>query len=225
MKKIGCISRKCGPPLERWHDRSYSISTARSVVLIVVWPLWPLTERLVLMAQVASLVRERQAPLRAAYAEHPEDAVTHKHATTHTEPGLDCLHGIVKPGEGFNVTWRTGIDRTVGGDHDGPNPGDVLCAALASCMDGMVRMVADIMAIDLTDVSVEVDGEVDVRGTMAIDPTAPVGFRSMRCTVHLPGCSRHPATPDRRFAFHHRTPLRQSPDIAIGRSGRSELAS
>ncbi len=168
------------------------------------------------MAQVASLVRERQAPLRAAYVEHPEDAVTHKHATTLTEPVLDCLHGIVKPGEGFNVTWRTGIDRTVGGDHDGPNPGDVLCAALASCMDGMVRMVADIMAIDLTDVSVEVDGEVDVRGTMAIDPTAPVGFRSMRCTVHLQAA---PGTEPRQIVALRSTTERLCVNLQTLRSG------
>jgi uncharacterized OsmC-like protein len=137
------------------------------------------------MAQVASFVRQRQAPLRERYAEHPDEAITVKYARTVTAPGLDCIHGVVIPGKDYDVTWQLGIDRTVGGDQDAPNPGDVLCAALASCMDGMVRMVGDIMAIELTNVSVEVVGDVDVRGTMAIDPAAPIGFRSMTCTVNL----------------------------------------
>jgi len=168
------------------------------------------------MAQAVSMVRERQAPLRATYAEQPETAITHKHATTITQPGLDCLHGIVRPGEGFDVTWHTGIDRTVGGDHDAPNPGDVLCAALASCMDGMVRVVADIMAIQLTNVSVEVDGDVDVRGTMAIDPSAQIGFRSMRCTVHL---QTAPETEPRQLAALRATTERLCVNLQTLRSG------
>ena len=137
------------------------------------------------MAQITSIVRQRQAPLRDRYLEHPDEAITVKHARTISAPELDCLHSVVSPGKGYDTSWNLGIDRTVGGYQDAPNPGDVLCAALASCMDGMVRMVADIMAIHLTDVSVEVIGDVDVRGTMAIEPSAPIGFRSMQCAVHI----------------------------------------
>lgn len=168
------------------------------------------------MAQVASIVRERQAPLRERYAKHPEEAISRKHARTLTEPGLDCIHGIVEPGKGYGVSVNIGIDRTVGGDHDAPNPGDVLCAALASCMDGMVRMVADIMAIHLTDVSVEVTGDVDVRGTMAVDPTAPIGFRSMNCSVHL---QAEPGTEPRQINALRATTERLCVNLQTLRSG------
>ncbi len=137
-----------------------------------------------------SEVLDRQAPLRAEYKEDPSRALTRKWARTSTTgaPPGDPFHGVVEVGRGYGVTMRYGLDRFIGGLHDLPNPGDLLCAALASCLDGTIRMVADIFEVELEDLSVEVEGELDVRGTLAVDPEVRVGFEALSCRARL-----HPA--------------------------------
>ena len=46
-------------------------------------------------------------------------------------------------------------------------------------------MVANVLGVELEYLSVEVTGEVDVRGAMAIDKQVPVGFQTMQCNVRL----------------------------------------
>jgi uncharacterized OsmC-like protein len=85
-----------------------------------------------------------------------------------------------------------GIHRAVGGFHDLPNPGDILCAALASCYDTTLRMLAERLHLPVEGLSVEVRGEVDVRGTLAVERDVPVGFQRLRCRLRLrpgPGVS------------------------------------
>ena len=87
---------------------------------------------------------------------------------------------------GCGVVLPVGVHGAIGGMHDAPMPGDILCAALAACQDSAVRMVANLLDIDLEFISVEVTGGgVDVRGTMAIDKQVPVGFQSRRCVARL----------------------------------------
>ena len=137
------------------------------------------------MIAKASLVAGRQAPLRRAYLEDPERALSVKWAATKAGAGADAVHSVVEIGKGYGVSQRIGIDRKVGGDHDLPNPADLLCAALAACEDSAVRMIADFLGVAILDLRVEVTGEVDVRGALAIDRSVKVGFRSMNCHVHL----------------------------------------
>ena len=130
-----------------------------------------------------SLVRQRQAPLRARYARDPRDAVIRKGAGPLADHGTDALHGLVAPDPRYGVTWPYGVDRAVGGLHDAPNPGELLCVALAACHDASMRMVADLLGIPLLDLGVEVTGTLDVRGTLALDRSVPVGFQQMTCTT------------------------------------------
>jgi uncharacterized OsmC-like protein len=129
--------------------------------------------------------RERYARLRALYRERPEEAVTEKWGRTssaNVAPDDRC-HGEVEVGRGYGVSLRFGLDRHVGGLHDLPNPGDLLCAALASCADGSIRMIAGLVGVKLEELEVEVRGELDVRGTLGIAPEVPVGFRRLDCSV------------------------------------------
>jgi uncharacterized OsmC-like protein len=145
------------------------------------------------MNAMKSIVFRRQAPLRAAYKDRPEEAVIYKRVRTGYAPGVNALHGTVIPGDGYGVAWPYGIDRAVGGMHDAPNPGDIICAALAACQDSTLRMVADLLGVSLEAMEVEVIGKVDVRGSLAVDPTASIGFQSMECNVRLRPA---PGTPD-----------------------------
>jgi uncharacterized OsmC-like protein len=137
------------------------------------------------MSQKTFLIRERQGTLRRAYVEDPARARTVKWAGTANSAETDALHSIVHIGTGYGVSQRTGIDHAVGGDHDLPNPGDLLCAALAACEDGTIRMIADLLGIPILDLRVEVAGEVDVRGCLSIDSSVRVGFQTMTCRVQL----------------------------------------
>lgn len=144
----------------------------------------------------ASVVRERQAPLRKAYVDRPGEAMTHKWARASAPVG-DPFHGTVEVGKGYDVSIRYGIDSSIGGLHDAPNPGDLLCAALASCADGSIRMLADALAVTLESLQVEVSGRVDVRGTLAIDPRIRVGLQDMSCRIRVrPAAASDPARVD-----------------------------
>lgn len=137
------------------------------------------------MSATQSVVLSRQTPLRGAYKAQPEKAMITKHVRTSCPPGTDPLHGVVVPGDDYGVEWRYGIDRAVGGLHDAPNPGEILCAALAACQDSTLRMVAELMGVALLQTEVEVTGQVDVRGCLAIDRETPIGFQVMECKVRV----------------------------------------
>lgn len=131
-------------------------------------------------------VRERQAPLRHRYQTKPEDARITDRARTTGGTDLDPFHGRVVPGDrDYGVTWPFGIHRAVGGDHDAPNPGDLLCAALASCLDSTLRMMAEHLRVPLEFLEVDVTADVDVRGTLRVSEEVPVAFQRMCCWVDL----------------------------------------
>jgi len=129
-------------------------------------------------------VLERQEPLRERYRSAPGDAWIRDQARTEGGAGLDGFHATVVAGEGEDG-WSVGIHRAVGGFHDRPNPGDILSAALASCYDTTLRMLAERLGIPIEEVEVGVTAEVDVRGTLAVDRAVPVGFQRMTCRLHL----------------------------------------
>lgn len=136
--------------------------------------------------QDATRVRGRQDPLRERYKVAPEKAAITDRARTTGGTGTDPFHGFVVAGdEDFGVNWPFGIHRAVGGCHDAPNPGDMLCGALAACLDSTIRMIAERLGVTLNVLEVEVTADVDVRGTLLVETTVPVGFQSMRCHVHL----------------------------------------
>lgn len=87
------------------------------------------------------------------------------------------------PRAGVNIP--VGVHHAVGGPHDAPTPGDILCAALAACQDSSLRKISNILGIELTELKVTVSADVDVRGTLAMSTHVPVGFQAIRCDVHM----------------------------------------
>jgi len=130
-------------------------------------------------------VYNAQKPLKGKYKQAPNLAMVTDHAKTSGEAASDPFHSKVEPMDGCGVTIPVGVHAAVGGLHDAPTPGDLLCAALAACQDSAVRMVANILGVELLELEVRVKAAADVRGTMAMDPSVPVGFQSMTCDVRL----------------------------------------
>lgn len=132
-----------------------------------------------------SIVQQRQQPLREHYHSVPADAWISDGAQSVNACGGDPFHGVVVPANGTDAPVQFGIHRAVGGFHDNPNPGDLLCAALAACLDSTLRMIADHRGIRLETLEVKVTAECDVRGCLRLDGSVPVGFQRMRCGVRL----------------------------------------
>lgn len=131
-------------------------------------------------------VRSRQDPLRERYKTAPAEAMITDHARTKDGTRIDPFHGRVVPGsKDYGIDWPFGIHHAVGGYHDGPNPGDILCAALATCLDSTIRMIAGRLGVRLLELEVDVEANVDVRGTLIVDRSVPVGFQKMRCSARL----------------------------------------
>ncbi|MEJ2288628.1 MAG: OsmC family protein [Deinococcales bacterium] len=144
-------------------------------------------------------VAARQDPLRERYRASPDEAlITDRARTTEGELG-DPVHVWCVPGsQDYGVQWPLGIHEAVGGLHDMPNPGDLLCAALATCLDSVVRMIANRHGVELRSLEVDVQGEVDVRGTLWVSRSVPVGFQRMRCSIRLePAPGTDPALVER----------------------------
>jgi hypothetical protein len=130
-------------------------------------------------------VFEIQIPLRQRYQAEPKAALVIDRARALGNDPDDPFHSIVMPMPQCGIAVPVGVHRAIGGLHDAPTPGDMLCAALAACQDSSVRMVANILGITLESLEVEVTGDVDVRGTLAMNAEVPVGFRAIRCAVRL----------------------------------------
>ncbi len=130
-------------------------------------------------------VYKAQAGLRAQYVTTPEAAMVTDEARTGGMDPSDPFHSQVEPKYGSGLNVPCGVHRAVGGPYDAPCPGDLLCAALAACQDSSVRMVANLMGIELIALAVQVKATVDVRGALGIDMNVPVGFQSITCNIHL----------------------------------------
>jgi uncharacterized OsmC-like protein len=132
-----------------------------------------------------SLVQQRQGPLRERYAKVPADARISDGAQTLNACSGDVFHGSVVPANAGGEPLRFGIHSAVGGDHDLPNPGDLLCSALAACLDSTLRMLAEHLGVGLQSIQVTVTAECDVRGCLLVARGVPVGFQRMHCSVRL----------------------------------------
>ena len=79
----------------------------------------------------------------------------------------------------MKVPFKIGVHNAVGGDHDFPNPGDLLCASLASCFESTIRLISNKLGIELIETKINATAQVDVRGTLMFDKSVPVEFQSM----------------------------------------------
>jgi uncharacterized OsmC-like protein len=151
------------------------------------------------MSRHPTEVGVRQEALRALYAEHPEAATIRKRVRTGPGGDGDPFHSTIvpdnlaHPGRPYGVEWRCGPDEAVGGLHDAPNPGELICGALAGCFDGTVRMIAALLGVELEQLEVEASASMDVRGALAIDPEIRVGLQAMQLHVRLRPAASTPA--------------------------------
>ncbi len=137
------------------------------------------------MSKEKSEVYKRQEQLSAVYQKAPGKAWITDVAEVTGVNLADPFRSHVTINDELSVHFPVGVHRAIGGDHDSPNSGDILCAALACCFETTLRMIANRLQIQLLHTHVKALADVDVRGTLMISSTVPVGFQSMRLEVEI----------------------------------------
>ena len=124
-------------------------------------------------------LRETQAPIKEQYRIEPEAASITLSATASSDDG-DPVACSVDLGRAI---VQAQAHAGVGGPGTAACSGDMLLAALAACAQLTCQMVAASSNIPLRGVRVTVEGDLDLRGTLGLSRSAPVGFAAIR--VHF----------------------------------------
>ena len=122
----------------------------------------------------ATELKELQAPLKQQYNDDPQTAVITMRAESHVTEGIAC-----KVETGRQLA-EAGLHPAAGGDGSQLCSGDMLLEALVACAGVTLKAVATAMGINLADASVYAEGDLDFRGTLAVNREAKVGFRDIR---------------------------------------------
>ncbi|HZP26007.1 MAG TPA: OsmC family protein [Dehalococcoidia bacterium] len=125
-------------------------------------------------------LRSIQQPLKQHYRDDPGAAViTLRAQADSTTVPTTCSVDIGR------AVYEAEAHAGVGGSGGTPCSGDLLLGALAACAQITCQMVAAASGIPLESASVAVEGELDLRGTLGLDPQAPVGFRQIQVDFDL----------------------------------------
>ncbi|MGO9196754.1 MAG: OsmC family protein [Acidimicrobiales bacterium] len=124
-------------------------------------------------------LRERQRPLKQRYRDEPDAAVV----VLEAEGSLDDSDVACSVQTGRALV-RAGLHPATGGDGTLACSGDMLLQALVACAGVTLRAVATSRGIKVAG-TVHAEGDLDFRGTLGVDGTVPVGFRSIRLNFHL----------------------------------------
>ncbi|MCR4264979.1 OsmC family protein [Nitratireductor sp. ZSWI3] len=123
---------------------------------------------------VAAL-RAVQAPLKERYRNQPEAAfITLKAQGSLDDQNIACK---VETGRALAIA---GLHPATGGTGLELCSGDMLLEALVACAGVTLKAVATALEIPLRRGTVAAEGDLDFRGTLGVDKSAPVGFAEIR---------------------------------------------
>jgi uncharacterized OsmC-like protein len=123
-------------------------------------------------------LRELQRPIKERYRDDPATAQITLRADGSLEQGISCS---VETGRAL---VEAGLHPDTGGDGSLACSGDMLLQALVACAGVTMRSVATAMGLQVSG-SVHAEGDLDWRGTLAVDKQTPVGFERIRLRFEL----------------------------------------
>ena len=128
----------------------------------------------------AQRLKDLQAPLKQQYRDNPSTAVVTLKASGRLDaPGVSCR---VDTGRAL---VEAGLHPATGGTGLQACSGDMLLEALAACAGVTLRAVATALDIPVRGGTVDVEGDLDFRGTLGVSKEVPVGFREIRLRLNL----------------------------------------
>jgi uncharacterized OsmC-like protein len=123
----------------------------------------------------ATALRAMQAPLKDRYKSDPKAAyITLRAKGTLDDTNIACK---VETGRALAVA---GLHPATGGSGMELCSGDMLLEALVACAGVTLKAVATALDIPVKSGRVSAEGDLDFRGTLGVDKTAPVGFAQIR---------------------------------------------
>jgi uncharacterized OsmC-like protein len=126
-------------------------------------------------------LRELQAPIKAHYQAEPDAArITLRASGRMAADAISCSVDLGR------ALYAAGAHPGVGGSGSAACSGDLLLGALAACAQLTCQMVAANMGLEAVGVSVTVEGDLDLRGTLGT-ADVPVGFEGIRIRFELSG--------------------------------------
>ncbi len=141
-------------------------------------------------------LKNLQAPLKQQYRDDPASAlVTLKASAQLDAPGVSCR---VETGRAM---VEAGLHPATGGTGLQACSGDMLLEALAACAGVTLRAVATALDIPVGGGTIQVEGDLDFRGTLGVSKEVPVGFRDIRVRFDLATA----ATPEQLKTLLHLT--------------------
>lgn len=123
--------------------------------------------------------RQLQQPLKDRYRIEPSAAAVTLSAAASLGEGITCN---VETGRQLAAA---GLHQATGGDGTALCSGDMLLEALVACAGVTLRAVATSLEIDIRGGTVHAEGDLDFRGTLGVDKSAPVGFSAIRLRFDL----------------------------------------
>ena len=128
----------------------------------------------------ATSLRAMQAPIKDRYKSEPGAAmITLRARGTLDDQNIACK---VETGRALAVA---GLHPATGGSGLELCSGDMLLEALVACAGVTLKAVATALEFRLAGGTVQAEGDLDFRGTLGVDRTAPVGFRGIRLAFAL----------------------------------------
>ncbi|HZO71415.1 MAG TPA: OsmC family protein [Ktedonobacteraceae bacterium] len=120
-------------------------------------------------------LRSIQRPFKEKYRSESNSArITLKAQGNQTETPMSCSVDIGR------ALYQAEAHTGVGGAGTAACSGDLLLGALAACAQITCQMVATAMGVPTKHIEVQVEGDLDLRGTLGMSKEVPVGFESIR---------------------------------------------
>lgn len=92
------------------------------------------------------------------------------------------LGGVHKP-KNFTISIDEPDDLL--GTNQFANPQEYLFASVNACLMATFVAASSVNGIEIRSLSIETEGDIDLRGFLAIDARVPAGYESVRCTFHV----------------------------------------
>ncbi len=142
-------------------------------------------------------LRSIQKPLKEKYRSDPDSSrITLKAHSDQVDTPIACS---VEVGHKlFDAQAHTGV----GGPGTAACSGDLLLGALAACAQLTCQLVATAMGIPFEHIRVDVEGQMDLSGTLGISKEVPVGFQDIHAKFDIIAPN---ATPDQLAALKEKT--------------------
>lgn len=120
-------------------------------------------------------LRSIQRPFKEKYRGDSNSArITLKAQGNQTETPMSCSVDIGR------ALYQAEAHTGVGGAGTAACSGDLLLEALAACAQITCQMVATAMGVPTKRIEVQVEGDLDLRGTLGMSKEVPVGFETIR---------------------------------------------